>query len=121
MPDHPDETVEESLFREGHPVTRVFCDSDGIICYERDGAPSIRLGSTPKMSRKTALNRCLSMLQYCDKNCDFPGDFNPERNFPISLVGTMTYNELKTQTAAACIKSKQIVGEKRERRRKRRR
>jgi hypothetical protein len=98
------ESVINPLSVAAHPVTRVYCNSDGIICYERDNAEPIMLNQiSPKRSRVAALQRCVSLL---DGETD-----EIVRRCPISPTGVgLTYNELRQQTAQACLESRQLEG-----------
>lgn len=98
---------------EVHPVTRVYCDGAGVVCYERDNASALMLGTTPKASRITALKRCLALLAFCDRDSDVSGNHNFDREEPISVVGKLTYNQLKEQTHEVCIQSREIEQRKR--------
>lgn len=85
-----------------HPVTRVYCDKHGIVCYERHHDTPIRLDQvSPKRSRLEALRRCDALL---DENKD-----ELMRRMPISSTGIgLTYNDLKVQTYNACLKSREV-------------
>lgn len=93
-----------------HPVTRVYCNESGIVCYERMGAEPLLLNSiSPKRSRVEALRRCVGLLD------SIPDENSIERNMTISLTGVgLTYNQLKMQTFQACGQSKQIEAKRRE-------
>lgn len=83
-----------------HPVTGVYCDAEGIVCYERYNATPIRLNQlSPRRSRDVAKERLFGLLDMVDEK-------DVERDFPISRTGDgLTYNQLKMQTVAACQKS----------------
>jgi hypothetical protein len=105
LPEH--NSAVEAIRVAAHPVTRVYCDADGIVCYERYGANPILLnGLSPKESRVAALQRCNAMLE------EQPDD-GLSRDLPISATGVgITRNQLKLQTAQACKRSKVIEQER---------
>ena len=95
-----------------HPVTKVYCDELGIIRLERLDTNPIILGmGSPKRSRKVALQRCDAVLE------QFKGQENhPQRNFTISDLGRgLTFNQLRQQTVDACLESRKIEAERKER------
>lgn len=100
----PAEGDESPLLVSKHPVTRVYCDAEGIVCYERDGASPIRLNQvSPRRSRVEALRRCVALLE------SIPDEYSPERDFPISTTGIgISYNQLKMQTYQSCMKSREV-------------
>lgn len=102
----PSEGDDSPLTAAAHPVTRVYCDDEGIVCYERANADPIRLNQvSPKRSRKTAGERLLGLLDM------IPDEHAIERDFPISRTGMgLTYNQLKMQTVEAVLKSREIEG-----------
>ena len=93
-----------------HPITRVACDAEGIVFYERYDAEPIRLNAvSPKRSRQEALRRCVALLDA------LPGEQAMERDFPISASGRgLSYNQLKQQTFEVCKRSQDIEGERRQ-------
>ena len=102
-----DDNAEPTAYAEGCPVTKVYCDEVGIVCYEREGAASIPLGSTPGASRLAALRRCDALLEYCKHNSNTPSEYTTKRTTRISPYGKgVTYAELADQTLAACKTSK---------------
>jgi len=105
MPEH--DKAAEAIRVAAHPVTRVYCDVDGIVCYERYGAEPILLnGLSPKASRVAALQRCNAMLE------EQPDD-GLSRDLPISATGLgLTRNQLKMQTWDACKRSKIVEQER---------
>lgn len=92
-----------------HPVTRVYCDGEGIVCYERSGVEPIRLNEvSPRRSRDTAKERLFALLDMVEEN-------SIERDFPISRTGHgLTYNQLKMQTVQACLQSKDIEAKRKD-------
>jgi len=87
-----------------HVVTRVSCMPDGVICYERDGAPSVMLANTPKASRAEAQDRCIALLGMAGEPGCMPNDF--EMNITISSSGHgLTYKQLFDQTRAMLAQS----------------
>jgi len=87
-----------------HVVTRVFCQQDGVICYERDGAPAILLASSPRASREEAQARCIALLGMAGEPGRMPNDF--EMNITISSSGHgLTYKQLFDQTRAMLAQS----------------
>jgi hypothetical protein len=105
LPEHDKDLA--GLQAAAHPVTRVYCDVDGIVCYERYGAEPILLdGLSPKESRKAALQRCVALMD------DQPDD-GLSRDMPISATGVgLTRNELKRQTVQACNRSKIVEAQR---------
>jgi hypothetical protein len=106
-----------TLIAKLHPIVRVICDKEGIICYERLGAPSIMLKpGNPSGSRSEAQLRCIAMLESLPSR-------RPELRFTkiSSTVEGITYEELRLQTIAACDQSLRISassGEKKTRKRR---
>lgn len=98
---------ENPLSVAGHVVTRVFCNDEGLVCYERDGLPPQRLNEvSPARSRKAALERCKALLDMIPE-----GDVT--RLLPISATGTgLTYDQLKEQTYYACKKSREVEAQR---------
>ena len=76
------------------PVIKVFVRDDGGVCYERDNASHILLGSTPAASRKEALLRAQALGDYSRGTV--------MRHKTISETGTgLTYQQLVDQTVEA--------------------
>lgn len=98
---------ESPFIVQAHPVTRVYCDEEGIVCYERSGAEPIRLNQVaPKRSRQSAKERLFAIMDMSD-------EYSVERDFPISTTGYgLTCNQLKMQTVEACLKSRDIEAER---------
>lgn len=92
-----------------HPVIKVFCDQEGIVCYARHQEAPIRLDQvSPKRSRVAALERCAGLLK------NYP-EGTPERDMPISITGLgLTYEQLKIETYEACLRSREIEAERTE-------
>lgn len=86
-----------------HPVMRVYCDEEAIVCYERYEASPIRLNAvSPARSRNEALKRCIGLIAAVPEH-------SQERMWPISKTGRgLSYEQLKSQTAAACRLSKEL-------------
>lgn len=100
-----------------HVVTRVYCDNDGLVCYERDGAEDIKLNAvSPKRSRVEALRRADSLLDGMLHDTDgSASDIALNMALPISITGNgLTYGQLKTQTMDAVLKSRKVEAEKSE-------
>lgn len=95
-----------------HPITRVFVDEFGVVCYERHDADPIKLNAIdPHRSRQEALHRLVAALD------TGPPENDPRRDMPISesLGIGLTYNQLKMQTAEAVKKSREVQAEHEER------
>ena len=105
-----DQSRTEILKVQAHPVTRVYCNEIGIVCYERKGAEPILLNTIePKRSRQEALRRCVAILD------EVPDENSYLRNIPIAVTGEgLTRNQLKRQTFDAVLKSREIEQRRRE-------
>ena len=100
-----DEANKAEILRvQSAPVTKVYCDEYGIVCYERYQTSPILLNAvSPKRSRQEALRRCLALLD------EVPDEHGMERDFPISVTGLgLSRNQLRQQTYDACLKSREI-------------
>lgn len=104
MPDIP---AESPLTIAAHPVTRVYCNDEALVCYERDGADIIRLNEvSPERSRSEARRRCKSLLDFL-----FRGGIvdlsSLAMHEPISTSKTgLSYRQLAEQTTVAIAQSK---------------
>lgn len=104
----------KSFEHQAHPVLRVYCDKEGIVCYERDGADPVRLNQvSPAASRRAAVQRCRSLLMMQSSK---PVKHSQELDLqalefmiPISPSGSgLSYRLLAEQTFLAIEQSKKI-------------
>ncbi len=95
------------------PVTRVYSDEFGIVCYERYGAEPIALGIDAPTSRAAAQERCDAIMRYCKRNKGLPRSARTEQYFRVcDHPHSITYDDLLTQTMEACAKSVSIERDK---------
>lgn len=90
---------------QAHPVTRVYCDELGIVCFERHQAEPLKMAvGDPKRSRVAALRRVEALLDtFRGNETDF------RRMMPISDTGVgLTYDALREQVVQACQQSREI-------------
>jgi hypothetical protein len=94
-----------------HPVTKVYCDENGLVCYERRDAEPITLGpGTPGSSRRDALRRARALEREKDHAARRDGDDLLWR-LPNSQTGYgLSSLELLAQTVAAVKRSRQVEG-----------
>lgn len=108
----------KGLEHQAHPVMRVYCDTEGIICYERDGADPVRLNQvSPESSRRSAVQRCRALLDMqATKKITSAHDIDLnaiEFMMPISPTGLgLTFRQLAQQTLEAMEKSKMVEVER---------
>ena len=104
--------VESSLVVAAHPVIRVYCDDQGIVCYERAGADPIQLNTvSPERSRREAIRRCRAMIDGVSKGAPIAQVDLSSFEFlaPISATGLgLSYRQLAEQTFQALERSKQV-------------
>lgn len=105
-------TDQRSLLEiQAHPVTRVYCDELGIVCFERHQAEPLKLSiGDPKRSRISALRRVEALLDgFRGNETDF------RRLLPVSETGVgLNYEQLREQVVRACYKSREVEARRRE-------
>lgn len=94
-----------------HPVTRVYCDENGIIIYERHNAESLPISpGSPRRSRIEALRRAdatIEGVKFAMKSMKAI-DGHILYKSPISASGIgLTYDEYYVQTYHAALKSRE--------------
>jgi hypothetical protein len=95
-----------------HPVTRVYCDGNGFIVYERHNADPVPVDpDTPHVSRKAALRRChettRAIRHQMEKAPAFEARIMYQR--PISATGIgLSYQEYYEQTYQAVQRSREV-------------
>ena len=103
---------ESPLTISAHPVTRVYCDEQALVCYERDGAAPIQLNTvSPQRSRQEAVRRCRAMVDGVSKGTPLAQvDLSSfEFLMPISTTGVgLNYRQLMEQTYLAVQRSKEL-------------
>lgn len=108
--------AESPLAASAHPVTRVFCDDLGLICYERDGASPIHLNTvSPDRSRREARRRCRALIDQTSHGAPIASvDLSAiEFLIPISVTGKgLNCRQLAEQTFMAIERSKIVEAER---------